>query len=265
MSRLFYLALIVFVLGCGKKDGDAPQPVEQKPEPKADVTLALDTFLKEHRADEKGTRAKYVGKELEFAATVMGVSDVAPFPIIMVDAGKEPKSGLTFSQDFRLDLADAGKEKELRLLSRGQNVTIRARGTSLPSQYGLEKIRIIDSGPSPARVTTVAEITKIEKNVPELQKFYTKEALVRVKITELRANDLSYLGSVTDPDAPTGTKSVLLRRPLFGTFKREFEALKVGDVITILAGVEGEQVPLAFYGARIVNEAPAGLKMPGEK
>lgn len=269
---LFGLALVAFVVGCGKDDSEVRKtPAEPKadpkpkPEPKADVTMPLDVFLEEHRKDEKGARAKYVGKEMEFAATVFGVSDVDPFYVLMVDYGKEPKSGMYVAGQFRLDSDASGKEKELRLLSAGQKVTIRARGTDEPRQFGLDNIRIVDSGPSPARVATVSELVKIEKDIPEREKLRRKEVLVRVKIAELRpSSDNFYVGTVTDPDSPS-TKPVLLGRPFHGAFRKEFEALKVGDVVTILAGLDAVEMPLAFYGARIVKEAPAGLKMPGEK
>ena len=107
--------------------GQPDQPKGGTPEKKADVALTAEEFFKEFRADEKATRAKYNGKLVEITATVWAPNVSEPFHRLAVVSAVDPKTNFPVMHEFFLDRPDAGKEKELRLLSRGQKVTIRGR------------------------------------------------------------------------------------------------------------------------------------------
>lgn len=263
------LILLVALAGCGagRDDGDkgkrsdTPSP---RAEPKIDVTMTLEQFLRDHRKDGPGTEKKYVGKEMQFTAKVWTVRDVGVFPQLDIIAEIHPTLKVPVVMSFPLDENDAGKETKLRLLSRGQEVTIRARGTALPARYGLRDIRIVDSTPSQALVTTLTEVLKAKGNDAALAKYQRREVLLRVKVKDWSTRPVGEIGTVVDPGAPAGSAALPVRAQLLGTFKKELEALKPGDVVTILAGVVLPPESLGLRDARIVKEAPAGLKMPGE-
>src|SRR5262249_54468122 len=129
---------------------------------------------------------------------------------------------------------------------------------------GLGEMRVVGSAPSPAIVTTLAEVGKASTDGAVLKRFTGRDVLLRVKVSQLEKAG-AYLGKVTDPYNPAAP-AVLVRRQGQGTFARELAALKVGDEVAVLAGVQGGGVfALALMDVRIITQPPAGLKMPSGK
>ncbi len=268
MSRhLARVALLLLIIGCGKKGDDAPSPQpEPKPERKPDVTMPIEDYLTEYRGKEKETQEKYKGKLMEFTATVWSVQDGGVFGRLNVIGGHIGKLPFIQSIPVRDPEGGAGKEKELRLLSRGQKVTIRASVPNFPTEYGLEDLKIIDSTTSQVLVTTVADVVKAEKDVEAIKKLRERELMLRVTVKSIREKDVFQFGEVVDAGAPPGAPAVRVRRPLMGMhFKKEFEALKVGDTVWLIAGLPSDQEALELRDARIVKEAPAGIVLPPAK
>ncbi|MBM3981861.1 MAG: hypothetical protein FJ304_16635 [Planctomycetes bacterium] len=267
MSRyVARVALFLLVLGCGKKADEPPGANPKPSDTKPDVTMPIEDYLTEYRGKEKETQEKYKGKLMEFSATVWSVRDVGVFGRLNVIGGHINKLPLIQSIPVRDPEGGAGKEKELRLLARGQKVTIRARVPNFPTEFGLEDLKIIDSTPTQVFVTTVADIVKAEADKDAIKKFREREFMVRVTVKSVHEKDVFQFGEVTDAGAPVGAPAIRVRRPLMGMhFKKEFEALKVGDTVWFLAGLPSEQEGLELRDARIVKEAPAGITLPPAK
>lgn len=270
MSRpLAALALTILLPGCSNKPDGGGQPDTPKggaPESKADASLTAEEFFKEFHADEKATRAKYNGKVVEIRAEVFGPHVAEPFNRLAVYGETHETLKVPVVREFFLDKPDAGKEKEVRLLARGQKVTVRGRGSDRPSELGLIDLRVVDSGPTTAIVTTLAELAKAVADPAGREKFRRHDVLVRVKVVAPLPKDGFEAATVADPDAD-GVR-FQLRRPFPPTFRKEIEALKAGDVVTVLAaygGPDPEDTRLQLDGARVVTSAPAGLSMPGGK
>lgn len=265
MSRqIARLTLLLLVAGCGKSS-ESTAPAEPKSERNPDVTMLMTDYLNEYRHKAEGTREKYKGKYLEFTATVWSVSEGGVFGRLDVIGDYIDKKPFIQSIPVRDPEGGAGKEKELRLLSRGQKVTIRAHTSSF-GELGLEDLKIIDSTPSQVLVTTVAEVLKAEPDKEAIKKFRERELMLRVTVKSIREKDTFQFGEVVDAGAPPGAPAIRVRRPFMGTqFKKEFAALKVGDTVWLIAGLPSEQEALELRDARIVKEAPAGIVLPAAK
>jgi len=277
------LALGCLLFGCSeKKDkGGPPEPVKpaqldppptfppsqvvfgMPPPQAADFMLTAEDYFKERDANPKAAREKYAGKVVEISATLWDVTVRDRFWTANVVAGEDPRVHLPVIKGITLYSPVAGGERDLRLLSCGQRVTIRATGNAGPGEV-LLRANIDGSGPTTAKVTTLAEVGKVLASADPKEKYKNTDVLVRAKLVETGKKDSQFVGTVTDPDA-TVEPRFLLKSSNSPVFQKELEALKPGDVVTILGVPRTEYSQSLIENPRIVTDPPAGLKLPGDK
>jgi hypothetical protein len=268
MVRLILLIALAgliagLIAGCSDKKPEPSNPggTPTTP-PKADVTMALPDYLRERDADEKGTRAKYAGKTLDLTATVWDIHVHGPFAQLSVAAEIHPTAKVPVIRTLDLSETRAGNEKDIRLLTRGQKVTVRAKGNDGPG-VALPTSVIVEGGPTTAIPTTLTAVGEKLKTLeggtePYKDGYPDAEVIVKAKVFQMGNKGAPVACIVTDADKDGGLR--FLVRPRSPLYREELEKLKPGDVVTLLGMPGIELTQYVFDNARIITDWPAGLK-----
>lgn len=255
----------VFPGSGGGSGGGLPPKVEvpKASSLKAEFTMTAEAYFGELKANAKATREKYADKVFDITSTFFNVNHSNAYWLAEIENGTNPVTKHPIIQGVFLTAPDSGREKELRLLSSGQKVTIRVKGVVGPVGTEFSYAAIVDSGPSTAKVTTLAEVEPGLKAAQQRGRYETPEVLVRAKVVEAGEKGFT-AGVVTDADAANGPRFGLKATGFTG-YREELEALKPGDIVFLLGTPRLDFEEPVLDNARIVKEAPAGLKLPVAK
>jgi hypothetical protein len=244
--------------------GNPPKAEVPKAESlKAEFTVTAEAYFKELTVNAKATREKYAGKVFDITTTFFNVVPSNTYWLAEIENGLNPVTKHPIIQGVFLTAPDSGREKDLRLLSSGQKVTVRVKGVVGPVGSEFSYAAIADSGPSPAKVTTLAEVEPGLKAAQQKGRYETPEVLVRARVVEVTDGGLTAC-VVTDPDVANGPRFGL-KATAFTGYRKELEGLKLGDVVFVLGSPRLDFDEPILDNARIVKEPPAGLKLPVAK
>ncbi|MCI0705671.1 MAG: hypothetical protein L0241_31815 [Planctomycetia bacterium] len=237
-------------------------------DPKLDFTVTAESLAKEYKADGKAAKAKYAGKVVEVTGTVetTNLDGITRPPIVWLNGYREKPTDITQAK-ILVNIATKDLEPKVRPLAKGQQVVIRGTmdNQTVPA---LDKCEFVKIGPSTAMPVTVAGLeAEFKKNRDAAWKKYNdKSVVVKAKVVKIKKDDKTFIWTVTDP---TGKGTVQLKAycevRTNEKLQEELSAIKVNDVIILLADADHLGEPVRFWNAMVLKEPPPGVKLPGDK